>query len=287
MFTIIGILVVLGSVAGGFTIAGGKLPALFHVSEIITICGTAAGTMLIATPMPVLKQLGGRIAALMKPSRFSKALYLESLRCLYELFTMARKDGLVAIEQHIENPHKSAMFSKYPAVVHDHHAVSFLCDSLRLVLVGGVPPHDLEALMDQDLECHHEESAKPAGALQKVADALPAIGIVAAVCGIVVTMAAIAGPVEQIGEHVGAALTGTLMGVLIAYGFCAPLVGAMEDANGTEARYYVFLKASVVAFAKGFSPIVSVEFARRAIFAEVRPSFGEMEKACKDMKKAA
>ena len=178
------------------------------------------------------------------------------------------------------------MFKKYPEVLHQHHAMDFLCDSLRLVLVGSVPPHDLEGLMDSEIDTHHEAEGKTVGVLQKVGDALPGIGIVAAVAGIIVTMGAIAGPIEEIGHHVGAALTGTFMGVLFAYGFLNPLATSIEHVNSSEARYYHFLKAAVVSFAKGFSPIVAAEFARRAIFAEDRPTFAEMESAVKGQKAA-
>jgi chemotaxis protein MotA len=228
--------------------------------------------------------MGGKLVGLFQPPAFTKPLYLEALKLLYELFQLARKDGLVAIESHIEEPDKSAVFKKYPSVTRHHHAVTFLCDSLRLVLVGSVPPHDLEQLMDSEIDVHHEQEAMPAGALSRVSDALPGIGIVAAVLGIVVTMGAIAGPIEEIGHKVAAALTGTFLGVLLAYGFVGPLSTSLENGAGAETRFYHFLKASVVAFAKGFSPIVAVEFARRAIFNDDRPSFLEMEAACKSVK---
>ncbi|MFN8651615.1 MAG: flagellar motor stator protein MotA [Gemmatimonadales bacterium] len=286
MIAIVGLLVVIGAVAGGFTMAGGHLAALFHASEIVVIGGVAFGTVLISTPGPVLKSMAAKLAAVFKGGRFSKGTYLDALKMLYELFQVARKDGLVAIESHIEDPEKSAIFKKYPKILHEHHAIEFLCDSLRLVLVGSVPPHDLDALMDGEMDVHHEEAAKPAGALQKVGDALPGIGIVAAVLGIVITMGAISGPVEQIGEHVGAALTGTFLGVLMAYGFLGPLSSAIENLNAEESRFFAFLKSSVVAFAKGFAPIVAVEFARRAIYSNHRPTFQEMETACKQAAKA-
>jgi chemotaxis protein MotA len=284
MIPLIGLVVVIASVAGGFMIAGGQLPALFHVSEIIVICGTALGTMLVSTPPHILMSLLGKIPLVVQPGPFTKALYLDALKLIYELFQIARRDGLVAIEPHIESPQKSAVFKKYPGVLKHHHAVIFFCDSLRLVLVGSVPPHDLEALMDSEIELHHEQEGQAANTLQRVSDALPGIGIVAAVLGIVVTMGAIAGPIEQIGEHVAAALTGTFLGVLLAYGFAGPLSTALEHVNTTEGRFYHFIKASVVAFAKGFSPIVATEFARRAIFSDSRPTFGEMESACKSLK---
>ena len=286
MIALIGILVVLGAVVGGFTMAGGQLAALFHLSEIVVIAGVAGGTVLISTPGAVLKAMSRKLGVVFKGNRFTRPLYLDALKMLYELFQIARKDGLVAIEGHIEDPDKSSIFKKYPKVLHEHHAMEFLCDSLRLVLVGSVPPHDLDALMDGEIDVHHEEAAKPAAALQKTGDALPGIGIVAAVLGIVITMAAISGPVEQIGEHVAAALTGTFLGVYLAYGFLNPLAGAIEMANSEETRFFAFLKASVVAFAKGFAPIVAVEFARRAIFSTSRPTFQEMETACKQALKA-
>lgn len=286
MITIIGIVVVIGSVLGGFIMAGGNPMSLVQPSEILVIVGTAVGTVLVSTPAPTLKATLAKLQAVIAPSPFGKPLYMDTLRLLYELFQSARKDGLVAIEGHIEKPKESALFKKYPKVLHEHHAVEFLCDSLRLVLVGSVPPHDLEGLMDADIEVHHEAENKPVGVLQKVADALPGIGIVAAVLGIVVTMGAIAGPVEEIGHHVGAALTGTFMGVLFAYGFLGPLATSMEHVNSAEARYYHFLKAAITSFAKGFSPIVAAEFARRAIFHEDRPSFAEMENAVKGQKAA-
>ncbi len=286
MIAILGLLVVLGAVAGGFMIAGGNLASLFHISEIITIGGVALGTVFISTPGPVLKAIGGKLGGVFRGNRFTQERYLEALRMLYELFQVARKDGLVAIETHIEDPDKSPIFKKYPAILHEHHAMEFLCDSLRLVLVGSVPPHDLDALMDAEMDVHHEEAAKPAVALQKVGDALPGIGIVAAVLGIVITMGAISGPVEQIGEHVAAALTGTFLGVLMAYGFVGPLAAAIEQSNAEESRFLAFFKASVVAFAKGFAPIVAVEFARRAIYSTARPTFQVMETTCKQAAKA-
>ncbi len=284
MFAIIGLIVVVASVLGGFTIAGGRIPALFHLSEMITILGTALGTVLISTPVPVLKGMIGKLVGVLKGAGVKSATYLDTLKMLYELFQIARKDGLVAIESHIESPEKSAVFRKYPEVLHDHHAMQFLCDNLRLVLVGSVPPHDLDSLMDAEIDLHDHHTAAMAGAMQKVADALPGIGIVAAVLGIIVTMASIAGPVEQIGEHVGAALTGTMLGVFFAYGFFGPLSTAIEHSNAGEGHFYQTLKAAVVAFAKGFAPIVAVEFARRAVPSDSRPTFQAMEAACKSIK---
>ena len=238
----------------------------------------------MSTPQPVVFALGGKIGRAISPSPFNKTLYLEALKMMFEIFQIARRDGLVAIEAHIEAPEKSSLFNKYPTVLKHHHAVTFLCDSLRLVLVGSVPPYDLEALMDGEIDVHHEQEARPVSTLARVSEALPGIRIVAAVLGIVLTMGAIAGPIEQVGEKVAAALTGTFLGVLLAYGFVGPLSTGLENANAAEARFYHFVKASVVAFAKGFSPIVATEFARRSIFSDDRPSFVEMETACKGLR---
>lgn len=284
MLAIVGIVVVIGAVLGGFTMAGGKVASLFHISEIVTIGGVAIGTVLISTPMPVLKSMIGKALAVLKPGHFSKDVYIDALKMLYELFQVARKDGLVAIEGHIEKPEQSAIFKKYPKILHHHHAIEYLCDNLRLVLVGSVPPFDLDSLMEAEIDGHHEESGAAASAIQSVGDALPGIGIVAAVCGIVITMGKISGPVEQIGESVGAALTGTLLGILMAYGFLGPISTAIGHGNAAESRFFQFFRAAVVAFAKGYAPLVATEFARRAISSDLRPTFAEMENACKGKK---
>lgn len=286
MFAIIGFVIVTVSVLGGFSIAGGKIPALFHISEIVVICGTALGTVIVSTPPSTLKSLTADILSILKPNPFNHTLYFDSLKLLFELFTMAQRDGLVAIEGDIEKPEESQLFKKYPSVLSHHHAMEFLSDSLRLVLMGGVPPFDLDMMMESDIETHHEFAEGSVKVLQRVSDALPGIGIVAAVLGIVVTMGAISGPIEHIGEHVAAALTGTFLGVLLAYGFTSPLGTSLENRKGDETRYYYFLKAAVVGLAKGSSPMIAVEFARRAIFANVRPGFNEMEEACQALKQA-
>lgn len=286
MIAIAGVLVVLVSVLGGFAIAGGNIAALLVPAEYLVIVGTAVGTVLISTPKSVLVVTVGKLRGVVSGSPFTKEYYLDGLKLLYEIFQLARRDGLVALEAHIENPESSTLFGRYPAVLSRHHTVQFLCDSLRLVLVGSVPPHDLESLMESEIDVHHESESRPVQALAKTADALPAIGIVAAVLGIVVTMSSIAGPIEQIGEHVASALIGTFLGILLSYGFVHPIASNIESTSAAETRYFNCLKAGVVAFAKGFAPIVAVEFARRAIFAEDRPSFAVMEEACKSLKKA-
>lgn len=281
VIALIGVFVVLGSVLGGFAMAGGPFLVLLAWSEWVVIVGTALGTMLISTPQPVITGLVQQVVAVPKPNPFQAALYLEALKLLYELFQTARREGLVAIEGHIERPEESAIFGRYPTVLVHHHAVAFLCDSLRLVLVGSVPPHDLEMLMDAEIEVHHEEATKPVSALQRVGDGLPGIGIVAAVLGIVVTMQSINGPVEEIGHHVAAALVGTFLGVLLSYGFVAPIASNIEARNGDESRFFQVIKSGVVAFAKGMPPLVAAEFGRKAIAGHDRPTFLAMEAACK------
>ena len=284
MIAILGLVVVIGSVLGGFALGGGPIPVLIVWSEYLVIGGMALGSVMVATPGKVLAKTMRKLLGVMQPNPFSKALYLNALKLLYELFQAARRDGLASIESHIEVPQESTIFEKYPAVVSRHEPVMFLCDSLRIVLLGSVPPHDLEAMMETEIEVHHEEEEKPVHALNKVADALPGIGIVAAVLGIVITMQSIAGPMEEIGHHVAAALVGTFLGILLSYGFVAPLATNIEGLNASEVRFFQCLKAGVVAFAKGFAPTVAVEFARRAVFSSDRPSFEEMEAEIKTLK---
>ncbi len=265
--------------------AGGPLPVLIVISEYIVIGGTSVGTILIATPGKVIAKTIKKTLGVFKGGNpFNETMYLDGLKLLYELFQVARRDGLVAIEGHIENPEGSDLFKKYEKLLHLHHPTTFLCDSLRLVLVGSVPPHDLDMLMDAEIDVHHHEDAAPVAALNKVGDALPGIGIVAAVLGIVITMQSIAGPIEEIGAHVASALVGTFLGILLSYGFVAPIASNIESRNHSESQFYMFYRSAVTAFAKGFAPIVVVEFARRAIPAEMRPSFSDMEEACKGTK---
>ncbi len=281
MVAIIGILVVFAAVLGGFAMAKGPFLVLLAPAEWVIICGTAFGTMLVSTPGPVLRDMMGRIPAVFKGGAITKEYYLEVLKLLFELFQLARRDGLIAIESHIEAPDDSALFQRYPTVLANHHAVEFLCDALRTVMVGSVSAFDLEAMLEAEIEVHHENDAKPVAALNRVADGLPGIGIVAAVLGIVVTMQSLGGPIEEIGHHVAAALVGTFLGILLSYGFVAPMASNMEARNAEEQALYFALKAGIVAFAKNLPPMIAAEFARKSIGATVRPTFLEMEAACK------
>ena len=275
---------VLVAVLGGYLMEGGDIGVLIQPAEFVIILGAALGSVLISTPLKVVIQILTSLTKVLTGGAVSKAQYFELLSVMYELFQMARKDGQLALEPHIEDPEKSSLFSKYPGFIKNHHAVHFLADTVRVVLAGGVAPHDLEALMDADIETHHEESAMPSAALSKVGDALPGLGIVAAVLGIVITMGAINGPPEEIGHKVGAALVGTFLGILVSYGFLQPIAAGIENVNNNEARYIVALKAGLLAFANDAPPIVAVEFARRAIFSDVRPSFKEMEDTFRNTK---
>src|SRR5438445_1802547 len=228
---------------------GGEVGVLIQPAEIVIIMGAALGSVLISTPLKVIIQILQSLTKVLTGAAVSKAQYFELLSVMYELFQMARKDGQLALEPHIEDPEKSSLFGKYPSFIKNHHAVHFLADTVRVILAGGVAPHDLEGLMDADIETHHEESAMPAAVLSKVGDAMPGLGIVAAVLGIVITMGAINGPPEEIGHKVGAALVGTFLGILLSYGFFGPLVTKMEFMGAAEMGYFKAIATMVQGFA--------------------------------------
>jgi chemotaxis protein MotA len=275
--------VVAAAVIGGFVMEGGKLLVLFQPAEFVIIGGAALGSVLVSTPLGVLKAMVSDIKTVLGTG-YTKERYKNLLLLLYEIFTIAKRDGVLGLEEHVEKPHQSKLFKRYPDFSRDHHAVAFLADTLKVVITGAVQTQDLDALMDADLETHHEEKAKPASSLAKVGDALPGLGIVAAVLGVVITMGAIDGPPEEIGHKVGAALVGTFLGILLSYGFVQPLASNIEHRNAEVARYYACMKEGILAFQKGASPSIAVEFARRNIFTETRPSFSEVEEACRKLK---
>ncbi len=284
MLVIIGLAVVIIGVLGGYLLHGGPLLVLLQWSEFMIIGGAAIGSLLVSTPLHILKKISKSIGFIFKGNPYTKQEYLNLLKSMFELFNLATRDGLINIEQHIESPEKSSIFSKNPFLLKQHHAISFFCDSMKLLLGGGVPPHDLEALLEADLETKHQESSAAPNIIQKIGDALPGLGIVAAVLGIVITMQAIDGPPEIIGQKVAAALVGTFLGVLLSYGFVQPIATHLELLNQIEHRYLESIKAGVVAYTKGNAPIIVVEFARRVIFDDVRPSFSELEEAVKSLK---
>jgi len=284
LLVIVGIIVVLVSVIGGFILEGGPVLVLIQLAEFLIIGGSAIGALLISTPNKLLKKLINNILKSLKGSKISKQTYLDVLKLLYELFIVIRKDGLIAIESHIEKPSESAIFQKYPMFLAQTHLINFMADTLRLVIMGGVPPHDIEILMDSDIELHHTEGTKPGMILQKIGDSLPGLGIVAAVLGIVITMQAINGPPEEIGHKVAAALVGTFIGVFASYGFIQPIATNMDLANDSETGIYNVVKSGIICSAKGLNPIVAIEFARRSISTDFRPTFQEMETYVKESK---
>jgi chemotaxis protein MotA len=281
MFAIIGIVVVFGAVVAGFLMEKGHLFVLMQPAELVTIGGAALGTLLIANPVHILKGMAGGVVGVLGSSQFGKKRYLDSLKMMYEFLNKVRKDGLIAVEADVEKPQESAIFKKYPAFLKDHHVEAFVCDTLRMAITGGVEPFDMDQMMELDMEVHHHEAMQPIHALITVADALPGLGIVAAVLGVVITMGALGGPPEEIGKKVAAALVGTFLGILLCYGVVGPVGSSMTKSAEEHNSYLHVLRVLMLSFLKGAAPMLAVEMARRAIPAHVRPSFDEMEKACK------
>jgi chemotaxis protein MotA len=287
MISIIGILIVLGAIAGGYLMEHGNLLVLFQPAELVIIFGAAVGTVVVANPLPTLIRIGKGLAGVVAGGGYTKAGYLENLKMLYELFAHARKAGSAKLEEDVDNPAKSPVFSKYPKFLKSHHALHFLCDTLRTAVSGGVDPFDIDQIMEVDLEVHHREAQEPVAALTTMADSLPGLGIVAAVLGVVITMGALGGAKEEIGHRVAAALVGTFLGILLCYGIFGPLATAMGKRSQDEANYLGFLRMAALGFIKGMSPVMAVELARRAIPTSVRPSFQEMEATCRGGGKVA
>ena len=285
MLVMVGMGVVVIAVLGGYLIEGGSFLVLMQVAEFMIIGGAAAGALLISAPPKLLKKILNRVLSSFKGNKVGKEGYLQLLKMMFDLFQTGQKEGVLALESHIEHPDKSSIFSKYPEFLKDNYLLSFLTDTVRLVLIGGISPHEIEALMDTDIETNHQQGAKPGMILQKIGDSMPGLGIVAAVLGIVITMQAIGGPAEEVGRKVAAALVGTFLGVLISYGFIQPLATNLDLTHEEEARMLEVVKAGLTAFAKGFNPMVAVEFGRRSIFDDHRPTFQEMEEALKGKKK--
>jgi chemotaxis protein MotA len=280
MFFIIGAVVVTISVIGGYAANGGHLGVLWQPFEFIIIVGAAVGGFIISNRKPVLSGAGKAIGSLVKGEKYDKQAYLELLSLLYAVFKMAKTKGALALEQHVEKPDESTLFAQYPKFNADHHAVIFLCDYLRLLTLGTDNHHEMESLMDEEIETHHEESAAIAASIQTIADALPALGIVAAVLGVIHTMGSITEPPEVLGHLIGGALVGTFCGILLAYGFAGPMAGAVKARFDAESKYFVCMKAGILAYMQGYAPAVAVEFARKALNSDVRPSFYEVEAAC-------
>lgn len=284
MFVIIGVALVFGALFGGYLMAGGSIGVLIQPSEFIIIGGAAIGSLVIANSLDTIKKVIAGVLGTLKGPSVNKPAYVELLQLMYELFQFAKREGLIALESHVENPESSPIMSKYPSFLKNHHGVEFLCDTLKVVLSGGVPAHDLEELMDLDLEAHHKEEAVPPAALNTMADAFPGLGIVAAVLGVVITMQSISQGPEVVGHHVAAALVGTFLGVLLSYGVVGPIAKNMDNTMNKEAVYLVCIKSALLSFAKGAPAAVAIEYGRRAIDPENRPTFKETEEAVKKTK---
>jgi chemotaxis protein MotA len=280
MFAIIGIVVVFGAVLAGYLMEHGNIKVLLQPAELVIIAGAAIGTVLVANPLHILKQIFAGVLGVFKGSKITKPFYLETLKMMYDLLGKARKEGLMSLETDVEDPGKSPIFSKYPKFLKDHHVRDFLCDTLRMAVTGS-DPFDLDQLMELDMEVHHHEASQPITALSSMADSLPGLGIVAAVLGVVITMGALGGPPEEIGRKVAAALVGTFLGILLCYGLVGPLAANMSKAADEERAYLGVLRVLVISFLKGTAPIMAVEVGRRAIPGHLRPSFQEVEKTCR------
>jgi chemotaxis protein MotA len=277
MIIFIGVFIVFASVIGGFVMGGGHPGSLLHVSELVVIGGAALGALVIMSPKKVLMDLVKMTLKAIKGAPYNRAAYEDLLKVLYELFLLGRRNGMIALEEHVMNPAGSSIFQKYPSFLNNTHAVAFLCSALRPIIDGKIKPDQLRTLLEAELETLEEEHHAPIGVLSKTADAMPGFGIVAAVLGIVITMASISGPIEEIGHKVAAALVGTFLGVFMSYGLLNPLAVNLEFVSSAEAAYLQCIAQAVVSFANGMAPIMAIEVARRGLASDVRPSAEELE----------
>ncbi len=281
MFAIVGILLVFGAVIGGFLMEKGHIEVLIQPAELLILGGAAIGTLLVANPMHILKGILAGLKGVLGGSPFGKARYLSTLKMMYQFLNKVRKEGLLSVEADVEKPAESVIFKSNPDFLNNHHARDFVCDTLRMAITGGVEPFDMDQMMDLDMDVHHRDAMQPVSALATVADALPGLGIVAAVLGVVITMGALGGPPEEIGHKVAAALVGTFLGILLCYGVAGPLSSNMSKGADEQNSYLHMLRVLLLSFLKGSAPMIAIEMGRRAIPAHVRPSFDEMEKYCK------
>jgi chemotaxis protein MotA len=276
MLAIIGIVVVFGAVVGGYLMEHGNLKVLMQPAELLIIGGAGAGTILTANPISILKSILAGFSGVFGNSKYDKAAYQSTLKQMYDVMQKARKKGLTELEKDVEEPDKSPLFKTW-----DHHLRDFVCDTLRMAMTGGPTPFDLDQLMELDMEVHHHYAHLPAKALATAADSLPGLGIVAAVLGVVITMGSLGGPPEEIGHKVGAALVGTFLGILLCYGLLGPLADKMGKAAEEEGHFYHVVRIALIAFLKGTSPAMAVEFGRRAVPGHLRPGFLELETVCR------
>lgn len=285
MLVIVGYVIVLASVFGGFALTGGHLGAMYQPLELLIIGGAAAGAFIVGNPAKTVKATVKVLPGLLKGSRYTKASYMELMAMLYDILNKVRKEGLMSIERDLEEPQKSPLFAKYPRLLGDHHLVEFLTDYLRLMVSGNLNPMEIETLMDSEIETHHHEGEIPAHALQKVADGLPAFGIVAAVMGVVHTMSSVGLPPSELGMLIAQALVGTFLGILLAYGFVGPLSGLIEQKLSEVTKMLQCVKVTLLASLNGYAPALAVEFGRKVLYSTERPSFLELESHVKQRKK--
>lgn len=285
MLVILGSLVVTGCVLGGFMMVGGNPASLWHPNEFVVIIGAAVGALIIMSPAPVLKAAIACSINVLKPNPFSKTAYEELFKALYELFLAGRKNGMIALEEHVNDPSSSSIFSKYPNLLKNHHSMEFMCGGLRPIIDGKIKPDQLKMLLDVELKAMDNDQHKPISVLAKVGDSFPGFGIVAAVLGIILTMGAISGPIEMIGYKVGSALVGTFLGILVAYGYVNPAVTAMEFLGESESEFNKCIATAISSFANGMAPIMAVEVARRGLSAAIKPDGESFEDMLKDAAK--
>jgi len=278
MFVIIGIIVVLGSIIGGYLMEEGNLHVLLQPAEVVIIFGAALGSFFIASPSKVVGLVFKNVFSVVAAKSQSKQKYLELLSLLYQLFSKIRKEGLVSIESDIESPPKSPIFQKHAGLLSNPHVLNFICDNLKVIITANVPPHELDNLMEIEIDTHHQEAMIPSHSVSKIADALPGLGIVAAVLGVVLTMGKIDQPPMILGHSIGAALVGTFLGVLMCYGFVGPMATNLEHQAHEGGTFFQVIRVALVAFVGGSAPQMAVEFGRRAIPDKEKPTFDELEK---------
>ena len=284
MFVIVGYIIVLACVFGGFALAGGHLASLFQPIELLQIGGAAIGAFFVGNNMKAIKATIAAVPKLFSGSRYTKELYMELMSLLFDVLSKVRKEGLMSIEGDIDSPHDSPLFSKYPMVLEDHHIVEFMSDYLRLMVSGNMDAFQIENLMDNEIETHHHEGMVPAGALAKLGDGMPAFGIVACVMGVVHTMESVGIPPSELGLLIAKALVGTFLGILLAYGFVGPLATLHEQKLEESTKMFQCVKVTLLASLNGYAPALAVEFGRKVLYSTERPSFSELEEHIKKSK---
>lgn len=283
MFFIVGFIIVIASVLGGYVGAGGHLAVLWQPLEFLIIFGAGIGAFLISNPVTVTKGTLKSMSILIKGTKYKKDHYVELLTLLYSVFKLAKSKGDLALEQHVENPNESTLFASFPKFQSDHHAVEFTCDYLRMLTLGTSNAFEVEALMDAEIDVHHAEDAAIAGAMATLGDSLPALGIVAAVLGIIHTMGSITEPPEILGHLIGGALVGTFSGILFSYGFVSPMAQFMGSTFESDGKYLMCIRTGILAHMQGYAPQVSIEFARKVLNSDARPTFIELEEAINEI----